>query len=111
MNKNFRLLAASFFVGLSILTNAAFAISLDQAKAQGIVGERLDGYLGAVQQTPEATQLVEEINAKRHASYEEIAKKNGAAIQAVELLAAQKAVAKTPSGQFVQLPGGAWSRK
>ena len=100
------------FLGLLlVLASAAHALSLDDAKATGIVGERQDGYLGIVVDSAEARQLIQEINSARRIKYQEIAKKNGTSLQAVEILAAKKAQDKTPSGQYVQLPSGAWSRK
>lgn len=97
---------------LSILlfATASFALSLDEAKVKGLVGERADGYLGAVSSSPETMALVNDINSKRRAKYTEIAKKNGTRIEAVEALAGEKAIANTPSGQYIQDKGG-WRKK
>lgn len=89
----------------------AFALSLDAAKAQGLVGERPDGYLGPVQSSSEVVALVKEINNKRRAEYERIAGSSGTTRQAVEALAAQKAYENTPSGQYVQGANGQWMKK
>ena len=101
-----------FTLLLSILFVAAnaFALTLDEAKPKGLVGERADGYLGAVSASPEVTSLVNDINSKRRAKYIEIAKKNGTRVEAVEALAGEKAIANTPSGQYVQDKGG-WRKK
>lgn len=90
--------------------NTAFALSLDEAKAKGLVGEKPDGYLGAVAASPEVDSLVSDINSKRRAKYQEIAKKNGASIQSVEVLAGEKAIENTAKGQYVQ-DNGAWRKK
>ena len=52
---------------------------LDDAKRLGQVGERFDGYVGAVESRPsDATRrLVTEINARRKQEYQAIAAKNG----------------------------------
>ena len=93
--------------------SAAVALDVQEAKDAGWVGEQRDGYLGLVAPSapPAAKQLLTEINAARRASYQEIAAKNGIELRAVELLAAEKALQKTPSGQFIQAEDGSWVRK
>jgi uncharacterized protein YdbL (DUF1318 family) len=75
-----------------------------------MVGETMTGYLAPVKATPEVQKLVQEINAKRKAMYQKIAKRNGTSLQAVEQLAGKKAIDKTPPGQFVNL-GKGWRKK
>ena len=93
--------------------SAALALDVQEAKSAGWVGEQRDGYLGLVSASapPEARQLLTEINQARRASYREIAARNGIELRAVELLAAEKALQKTPPGQFIQAEDGSWSRK
>ena len=91
--------------------SSTFALSLDDAKAKGFVGEKANGYLGLV--TPsnaEAQALLEDINQKRRQAYEEIAKRNRTNVQSVETLAGDKAIQNTKPGNFVEGPGG-WSKK
>lgn len=90
----------------------ALALDLDEARTRGLLGERADGYVAAVADVPsaEVTQLAAEINAKRRAHYEEIAKRNGAPAEAVAALAGQKLIQNAPSGQWVK-PNGAWTKK
>ena len=92
------------------LPQLAFALSLDEAKAKGLVGERQDGYLGAVSATPEVNALVKDINNKRRSFYQESAQKNGTSQAAVEALAGQKAQSLTPAGQYIQT-GSGWVKK
>ncbi len=106
MKKTIPLLITMLF----FLCQTAFALDLATAKAQGLVGETVTGYLAPVKATPEVQKLVADINAKRKAMYEKIAKKNGTTLQAVELLAGKKAIAKTPPGQFINL-GKGWQKK
>ncbi|MCG6933596.1 MAG: YdbL family protein [Gallionella sp.] len=98
-------------VGLLSLSMAAWAIDLQSAKAAGQVGEKADGYLGVVINAPGVPALVQDINQKRRAAYQDIAQKNGTSLQAVEELAGRKALEKTPPGQFIMSPGGQWIRK
>ena len=57
----------------ALLSFSAWAISLDDAKNQGLVGEDSSGYLGLVVQNAEAKAVVDEINAKRKAQYLKLA--------------------------------------
>ncbi len=99
---------AVLLLGFSSL---ALALDLDTAKAQGLVGEQPDGYLGVVQATPAAVELAADINAQRRAAYERIARDNGIPVSQVAALAGQKAIDRTPRGGYVKTPGGQWVRK
>lgn len=108
-----RLPLLAFLLSL-LFVMPAFAVDLDSAKAQGLVGEKLSGYVGIVTSTPtpELKAMVEEINLRRRASYQEIASKTaGASLNAVEKLAAEKLIRKTPSGQYVEKSPGQWIKK
>ncbi len=89
-----------------LLSMVAFALDLDAAKNQGLVGEQPDGYLGVVKATPAAVELVADINQKRRAAYERIAKQNGITLEQVARLAGQIAIDKTDAGDFVRTPEG-----
>lgn len=105
------LVALAFLLGL---TSAAFAMDLDSAKAQGLVGEQLNGYVGLVTTSPshDVQVLVDDINARRRAAYEKVAAQTqGASLSDVEKLAAAKLIARTPSGQMVQDASGRWVKK
>ncbi|GAC25154.1 YdbL family protein [Paraglaciecola mesophila] len=100
------LLAASSLLFASM----SFAIELDDAKAQGFVGEQTDGYLGAVVSKPDVIALIKEVNDKRKQKYAQLASKNNLTLEQVEKLAAKKAYEKTDTGHFV-LVNGAWVKK
>ncbi|MFS8980690.1 YdbL family protein [Cupriavidus necator] len=89
----------------------AMALGLDSAKSQGLVGEQPDGYLGVVKATPDAVELAADINAKRRAAYDAIAKKNGATLEQVAILAGLKAIEKAAPGTFIKTPEGQWIKK
>ena len=103
-------LIATLLFALLVLAVPAQSLDLKQAKAQGLVGETLTGYLAPVQNSPEVQKLVETINAKRREMYKKIAAKRGISLAAVEKLAGKKAIEKTPPGQFINL-GKGWQRK
>ncbi len=101
--------AAIFFLFVA----SASALALDEAKANGLVGEVSNGYLEAVSPTPrpEVQSLVDDINAKRLAKYQEIAKKRGVPLIVVQELAGKEAIERSPSGHYVRVLPGTWQRK
>ncbi|MCL1137072.1 YdbL family protein [Shewanella pneumatophori] len=94
-----------------VLSFNAFAISLQDAKAQGLVGEQLNGYLGVVKSSAEANAVVSSVNAKRKAHYEKIAKKNQITVNDVAKLAAEKAIKATKKGHYIKNKSGKWVKK
>ncbi|MBM9538253.1 YdbL family protein [Desulfobulbus alkaliphilus] len=101
------------FICLTLLLcwQTGYALDLQTAKTQGLVGETTTGYLAPVDPGHvEAAKLAATINAQRKTQYEEIARRNNTPLQAVEQLAAKKAIEKTPPGQFIRV-NGTWRRK
>jgi uncharacterized protein YdbL (DUF1318 family) len=96
---------------LLVCSGLVMALDLGSAKSQGLVGEQPDGYLGVIKATPDAVGLAADINAKRRAAYEAIAKKNGATLDQVAVLAGQKAIEVSSPGTYVKTPGGQWVKK
>ena len=84
---------------------------LDKAKARGLIGEKTNGYLGAVNSSKAGVQaLIKDANQKRRQAYEDIAKRSRTSVQAVEPLAGEKAIQNTKPGNFIEGPGG-WMKK
>jgi len=101
----------SFIFSLIILIGTAHALDLRSAKTQGLVGETATGYLAPVNTTDQAVQdLIADINSKRKAHYKGIAKNNKTPLQTVEQLAGNKAMEKTPAGQYIN-DGSGWQKK
>ena len=98
---------------LVLTCSTAWALSLDDAKSKGLVGEQLNGYLAAVtgQSSPEIDALIQSVNQQRQQRYQDIAKKNNTTLKAVEALAGNTAIKKTSPGNYIQLPSGQWSKK
>jgi hypothetical protein len=95
----------------SAAVDPAFAMSVEEAKTKGLVGEKANGYLGVVNPgSQEAQSLTNEVNKKRRQAYEDIAARNRTQLDAVEALAGEKAIQNTKPGHFVEGPGG-WTRK
>ena len=91
----------------------AHAATLDGAKAAGQIGESVDGYVHLVDKgAPAAVKaLVKDVNNKRRAKYESIAKSRGASVGEVAALAGAKLVKRTPAGQDVMDSSSKWRKK
>ena len=98
---------------LLLLPLAAWALTLDEAKQTGLVGEDASGYIAAVSAKPskEVKALVDDINTRRRTEYERIAAANGISVEDVEKLAGKKAIEKSPAGDYIRLPGEDWRKK
>lgn len=107
-----RIHAAFLTVIFAAAAFAAAAATLDGARRSGLVGERPDGYIGAVSPnpTPDIAELVASVNAQRKAEYARIASQNGQSVTVVEKLAAEKLIAKAAPGTYV-MSGGVWVKK
>lgn len=93
-----------------VLVAPAYALDLGSAKTSGLVGETSSGYIAAIQPSAQVNELVTHINSQRRAQYQQIASNNGISLEAVEARAGQKAIAKTPPGQYVNT-GSGWQQK
>lgn len=107
-------------VGTLTLAGAAYAdpaaakAAVDAAKAQGIVGEQADGFLGFVKPTADSgiNGAVAEINAGRRQLYAQAAAKNGVTPAAAGASAFKTVVQdRLKAGEFYQTAGGAWVQK
>ncbi len=96
---------------VSVMAFSAWAISLGDAKQQGLVGEMPNGYLGVVVDNAEAKSLVTSVNKKRKSIYMNLARKNKITMQQVTALAGKKALAKTQSGHLIKNASGQWVKK
>ena len=104
------LIYRSIIIVSFIFSSSVFAIGLDDAKQEGLIGEKDNGYLGMVILEKETQVLVDDINAKRKAVYVKLAAKNGITLQQVEKLAAAKAYEKTISGHYLWM-NSEWAKK
>jgi len=99
--------------GLLVLAMSAQAqaITLNEARAQGRVGETLSGYIAPVRQDQETLALVSEINAARSESYQKLADSNNLPVDEVAKMAGQKLVARAQPGEYVKGINGKWLKK
>ena len=79
------------------------------AKAAGLVGERVDGYIGVVgEATPELQDIVDDINIKRRAVFQKKATENDATLEAYAFTVGCQTIARTKPGEKYQAPDGTW---
>ncbi|EDA8673411.1 YdbL family protein [Salmonella enterica] len=96
---------------LSLLTPSVWALTLDEARTQGRVGETLNGYLVALKNDAETQKLVLDINHARRTSYQQLADSNHLPVDEVAKMAGQKLVERARPGEYVQGINGKWMRK
>jgi uncharacterized protein YdbL (DUF1318 family) len=102
--------AIALCAALLLFGTSAYAMTLQEAKAAGLLGEQADGYIGVVSANADANQIAASVNAQRRTGYQEIAKRNGTSLDTVEALGGQAAINKTPGGQYVNT-GSGWQMK
>ena len=89
----------------------AAALTLNDARAQGRVGETLSGYLAPIQQDAETLALVNRINAARAENYQKLADSSSLPVDEVAKMAGQKLVARAQPGEYVKGINGKWLKK
>lgn len=98
---------------VTFFSHSAFALTLQQAKQQGLVGETRTGFIATIDPPAPAKvkQLINRVNNQRKTTYNSISKSNNISLSIVQQRAYQKAVQKTQAGHFYQNSAGKWQRK
>jgi uncharacterized protein YdbL (DUF1318 family) len=106
-------LLSALLLLVSVIATPAWAITLDEAKTQGLLGETPSGYLASVHASPNnnTLRLMNEINAKRKAAYNKSAKKAGVTLNVMEIRIGQRLYDRAPQGSYLQKPNGQWLKK
>jgi len=96
-----------------LAVSVAAASPLTQPKADGLIGEQANGYIGLVRQDVPADirRLVNDTNTKRKAGYQKIAASQGTDLADVEKVGGNTAIEKTLKGNYIREAGGAWRKK
>ncbi|MER0126003.1 MULTISPECIES: YdbL family protein [Franconibacter] len=102
---------ALLLLAMLMLTSPAFALTLEEARQQGRVGETLSGYLAPIAQDSETLTLVKNINAARAESYQQVADSNHLPVDDVAKMAGEKLVARARPGEYVRGLNGQWLKK
>jgi hypothetical protein len=105
-------LAAMTFGTLAMPAMAQRDPAYAAARANGQVGEKMDGYLGIVgAATPALQAMVDDINIRRRAVYAERAQAENATQESYALTAGCVAIARTEVGEKYQAPDGSWQTR
>lgn len=106
----------SFFLAL-VLGNGAMAMDWEtlkpkyaSAKESGMIGERPNGYIGAIVQGPDLDIIVDTVNNWRKKRYQKIAADNGLPLSTVENQAGKRLFEKAEPGNYIQI-NGRWVKK
>jgi Uncharacterized protein conserved in bacteria len=94
-----------------LMIPSAWALTLDEARQQGRVGETLSGFIAARQQDDETLALVKRINDGRTQQYQRVAQQNNLTTSEVARIAGEKLVNRAGSGEYVRGINGQWLRK
>ncbi|WP_172799812.1 YdbL family protein [Croceicoccus bisphenolivorans] len=82
------------------------------ARANGTIGEKMDGYLGFVgSPSPTLKQLVDDLNIRRKASYADRARSQGVTIEEFAFTQGCLLISRTVAGEKYQAPDGSWQTR
>lgn len=98
-------------LALSLTSVTAQALTLDDARSQGRLGETLTGYVAPISKDKETLALVDRINKARAESYQQLADRNNIPVDDVAKMAGQKLVERAKPGEYVQGINGKWLKK
>ena len=87
------------------------ALELQEARAQGAVGETQAGYVAKITGGEDVATLVADVNLKRRAEYERISAENRQSVDVVAKIAASKIIAGLPQGAKYKDNKGKWAAK
>ena len=104
-------LGAVALLGVSGMAMAQRDPAYAAARAEGLVGEQPDGYLGIVgAATPALRTLVNSINIQRKAAYTRGAQ-SGATVEQFAFVSGCNLIAQTKPGEKYKTPGGSWETR
>lgn len=106
-----KLLNRALLLGCLLMSAGAMALTLDEARQQGRVGETLNGYIAPRQSDAETQALVKQINEGRSRQYQLLAEQNNMTAVEVARIAGQKLVTRAKPGEYVRGINGQWLQK
>ena len=108
--------SAALALGAAVMGTAAVAQQRDPAyaaaRAAGMIGEKMDGYLGFVG-SPSANvkRVIDDLNIKRKAVYAQQAQTQHATVEEYAFTSGCVAIARTVTGEKYQAPDGSWQTR
>ena len=104
-------MAAALGLLVAAAPGPASALTLDQARAQGLVGELPNGYVAARGNAPGVSGLVDSVNRQRRQQYQQIAAQSNVPIAAVEQQAGQALINRLRPGQWYMNAQNQWMQR
>ncbi|MEH6446303.1 MAG: YdbL family protein [Oceanospirillaceae bacterium] len=117
MKNLFNITKVTFATAITLLllsfSTASFALSMDQAKAQGLIGETSSGYLASTKANPSAAvkAVISSINKQRKIAFSGKAAKAGVSVTVMAKRVAQRLFEKAAKGAFLRNASGQWYKK
>jgi uncharacterized protein YdbL (DUF1318 family) len=116
MKDRIEMVAAALLIGAAVAGSGAMAQrdpAYQQARADGLIGEKTDGYLGFVTPpSPAVKALVDDLNIKRKAKYTEEALANGATVEEMAFRTGCRLIKeRTAPGEMYQAPDKSWKTR
>ncbi len=116
MKDRIEMVAAALLIGAAVAGSGAMAQrdpAYQQARADGLIGEKTDGYLGFVTSpSPAVKALVDDLNIKRKAKYTEEALANGATVEEMAFRTGCRLIKeRTAPGEMYQAPDKTWKTR
>ncbi len=103
--------APVLFARPAVAQSAGAKGEVDRAKAQGIVGEQADGFLGLVSGgDPSVRGAMAEINAGRAQAYRDAAARSGVSPETAGQATARQLEGRLGPGEYFRAAGGQWVR-
>ena len=114
MFKKFITWIVAMFAAATLMVAYAADPVIEQAKAQGVIGEQFDGYIGIADPgrvSPDVKRKVDQINAGRLAEYTRISQKTGDPVSTVAVAMAEKLFANASPGEVLKAGPGETRKK
>jgi uncharacterized protein len=116
MKDRIEMVAAALLIGAAVAGSGAMAQrdpAYQAARAEGLIGEKTDGYLGFVTApSPAVKALVDDLNIKRKAKYTEEALANGATVEEMAFRTGCRLIKeRTAPGEKYQAPDKSWKTR
>jgi hypothetical protein len=108
-------LGAIAVLSLGVTASIAHAqrdTAYEAARAEGKVGEKMDGYLGIVGAAdPALRKMADDINIKRRSVYSEKAQAANATLEEYAFTSGCLLISRTKAGEMYQAPDGSWKQR
>lgn len=111
-----KILSVFIFTTILIASASSYALTLDEIKSAGLVGERYDGLLGIVEPNTKGKDItkikkfIDDINKQRMQKYKELSTESSINTKQIQLLTGEKVMNNAIPGTYI-MPKNGWQRK